>query len=111
MLVASNFLTRREVSIRLFSVLAAMGIAGDAAAISAAAPTAAEDEISRTCECIHQEIVINASPARVYPALIDPKQFSTVTDFVLPGVSTSINPEVGGDFPSSAASSLGDTSK
>jgi hypothetical protein len=82
--VVSNLLTRREASTRLFSVLAAMGLAERAAAITEAAP-AAGDEISRTCECIHQEVVINASPARVYQALVDPKQFSKVTDFVLPG--------------------------
>jgi activator of HSP90 ATPase len=96
--VASNFLTRREVSTRLFSVLAAMGLAGKAAAITGATPASADEEISRTCECIHQEILINASPARVYQALVDPKQFSKVTDFVLPGVSTLIHPEVGGEF-------------
>jgi activator of HSP90 ATPase len=79
-------------------MLAAMGLAGKAAAITEAAPAAADDEISRTCECIHQEFVINASPARVYQAIVDPKQFSKVTDFVLPGASTTINPEVGGDF-------------
>jgi activator of HSP90 ATPase len=96
--VASNFLTRREISTRLFFVLAAMGIAGNAAAITEAAPAAADDEISRPCDCIHQEIVINASPAHVYQALVDPKQFSKITDFILPGASTSINPETGGEF-------------
>jgi hypothetical protein len=39
--------------------------------------------------------VLNASPARVYQVLVDPKQFRKVTDFVLPAVSTSINPEAG----------------
>src|SRR6185369_8674980 len=53
---------------------------------------------SRTCECIHQEVEVKASPARVYKALTDAKQFSTVTDFVTPGASTAISPEVGGTF-------------
>jgi hypothetical protein len=65
--VVSNLLTRRAASTRLFSVLAAMGLARRAAAITEAAQ-AADDEISRTCECIHQEVVINASPARVLKA-------------------------------------------
>jgi activator of HSP90 ATPase len=78
--------------------MATMGLAGKAMAITDASPTSPGEEISRTCECIHQEVVVKASPSRVYQALIDPKQFSKVTDFVLPGASTSINPEIGGDF-------------
>jgi activator of HSP90 ATPase len=42
---------------------------------------------------IHQEIDINASPPRVYQALLDAKQF---TEFS--GRTAEINPEVGGTF-------------
>jgi len=78
--------------------MAAMGLAGKAVAVTGAESASTDNEISRTCECIHQEVVINASPARIYQALVDPIQFSKVTNFVLLGASTSINPEVGGDF-------------
>jgi uncharacterized protein YndB with AHSA1/START domain len=93
-----NFLTRREVSLRLASLLPAIAITGSAGAIADGATTSDNDEISRTCECIHQEVVIQASRARVYQALTDPKQFNKVTDFSIPGASTAISPEVGGEF-------------
>ena len=62
------------------------------------APLPDELGISRNCECIHQEVMIKASHARVYQALTDAKQFSKVTDFSMPGVATAISPEVGGAF-------------
>jgi uncharacterized protein YndB with AHSA1/START domain len=43
---------------------------------------------------IHQEVVLNASPSKVYEALTDSQQFSTVTG----GATTEISPEVGGTF-------------
>jgi uncharacterized protein YndB with AHSA1/START domain len=43
---------------------------------------------------IHQEVVFNASPGRVYEALTDSQQFSTVTG----GAPTEISSEVGGAF-------------
>jgi uncharacterized protein YndB with AHSA1/START domain len=43
---------------------------------------------------IHQEVVINASPSRVYEALTNASQFSAVTG----GAPTEISPEVGGTF-------------
>jgi uncharacterized protein YndB with AHSA1/START domain len=43
---------------------------------------------------IHQEVVLNASPSKVYEALTDSQQFSTVTG----GAPTEISPEVGGSF-------------
>jgi activator of HSP90 ATPase len=75
-----------------------MGFVSRANALTATAPSPASDEISRTCECIHQEVVIRATRARVYQALADAKQFSKVTDFSIPGASTAISPEVGGAF-------------
>jgi activator of HSP90 ATPase len=75
-----------------------MGFVSRASALTATAPSTANDEISRTCECIHQEVVIKATRARVYQALTDAKQFNKVTDFSIPGASTAISPEVGGAF-------------
>ena len=42
---------------------------------------------------IHQEVTIPASPARVYDALLDAKQFGEVT-----GAPAEIKPEAGGAF-------------
>lgn len=95
--MTSHSLTRREVSVRLVSMLSVFGFAGKANALTAFSEG---DEISRNCECIHQEVVIPASPARVYQALTDAKQFGKVTDFSIPGAgaSTTINSEAGGAF-------------
>jgi len=96
----SDFLTRREVSVRIVSLLSAIGLAGKAGAVARALPFSSAEEISRTCECIHQEVVIGASRARVYQALTDAKQFGKVVDHSFPGMgaSTAIGPEVGGAF-------------
>ncbi len=37
------------------------------------------EEISRSAESIHHEVILKAERARVYRALIDPKQFQQVT--------------------------------
>lgn len=94
----ANSLTRRELSLRLLSILPAAALVGKASALTTADPAPADNEISRTAESIHQEVVIKASPARVYQALTDTKQFSKVTDFTIPGAATAISPEVGGTF-------------
>jgi activator of HSP90 ATPase len=96
--MTSLLLSRREVSRHLVSLLSVMGLVGKAGALTAGVPTFEDDGISRTCECIHQEVMIKATPARVYQALTDAKQFSKVTDLVLPGAATTISPEVGGAF-------------
>jgi activator of HSP90 ATPase len=93
-----NVVTRRELSLRLLSILSAMGFVTRASALTATTSSPSSNEISRTCECIHQEVVIKASRARVYQALTDAKQFSKVTDFSIPGASTAISPDVGGAF-------------
>jgi uncharacterized protein YndB with AHSA1/START domain len=43
---------------------------------------------------IHQEVVLNASSSKVYEALTDSQQFSTVTG----GAPTEISPVVGGSL-------------
>jgi len=93
--MTSEFVNRRELSLRLLSFLSAVGFVGKAGATTG---SAANNEISRTCECIHQEVVIRATPARVYQALTDEKQFRRVTDLSIPGASTEISSEVGGTF-------------
>ena len=97
--MTSHWLTRREVSVRLVSLLSVLGFAGKARALTGVSFSEG-DEISHNCECIHQEVVIQASPARVYQALTDAKQFGKVTEFSTPGAaaSTTISPEAGGAF-------------
>jgi uncharacterized protein YndB with AHSA1/START domain len=96
--MTANLVTRRQLSVRLLSILPAVGLITRASALTAPASSPTDNEISRTCECIHQEVVFKASRARVYQALTDAKQFSKVTDFSIPGASTTISPEVGGAF-------------
>ena len=96
--MSADSLTRREVSLRLLSLLPTAALVGRAAAATGQVPTPADSEISRNRESIHQEVLIKASRARVYQALTEAKQFSKVTDFSIPGAATAINPEVGGTF-------------
>ena len=65
----------------------------------------AEDEISRTAESIHQEVVFKAGRKRVYEAVIDTKQFDKVIQLSgamqsmrLGDKPTDISREVGGAF-------------
>jgi len=97
--MTTHSLTRRDVSVRLVSMLSFFGFASEAQALAGSLFSGA-DEISRSCECIHQEVVIQASPARVYQALTDAKQFGKITDFSIPGAgsSTTIGSEAGGAF-------------
>jgi activator of HSP90 ATPase len=94
----SNLLGRREVAVRLASLLSVLGFTEKvgAGAVRAALPD--DLGISRNCECIHQEVGIRASRARVYQALTDAKQFSKVTEFSMPGATTVISPDIGGEF-------------
>ena len=94
----SNLVTRRQLSVRLLSIFTTIGLMTRARAFTATVASPADNEILRTCECIHQEVVIKASRARVYQALTDAKQFSEITDFSIPGASTTISPEIGGSF-------------
>jgi activator of HSP90 ATPase len=89
--------TRREFSTRMGSFLA-LGVLARTGIDSGAA--AAAEEVSRTSEAIHQEIVFNATPERVYDALTDATRFSAVTAFssVPNAPPAQIAHEVGGSF-------------
>ena len=96
----SNFPTRPEVSARLFSVFALAGFAGSALAVAEEPTSSVDNGISRTCECIHQEVAFTATPSRLYKALSDAEQFGRLTESIMPGAaaSTAISPHVGGEF-------------
>src|SRR5713101_4283327 len=87
-------------------LIAGVGIAfGGLALGSTEAWAGTEEEISRTAETIHQEVVFKASRKRVYEALADTKQFdkvihlSGVMQSMPPGGKpTEISREVGGAF-------------
>lgn len=96
--MTTDLLSRREVPLRLLSIFSGLGFVGKAAAANRGASLPDDTGISRNCECIHQEVVIKASRARVYAALTDEKQFSKLTDYTMPGGATVISPEVGGAF-------------
>jgi activator of HSP90 ATPase len=97
--MTSHSLNRRELSLRLLSILSFLGFAGKARALTGSV-FSQSDEISRSCECIHQEVIINASPARVYQALTDARQFGKITEYSIPGAgaSTTISSDAGGAF-------------
>jgi activator of HSP90 ATPase len=88
--------TRRDFSIGLAAMLPVLGMAKSELGMADA--QAEREGISRTSESIHQEVVFNATPKRVYKAIIEEKQFGQVTNFIIPGASTQISPEVGGSF-------------
>jgi activator of HSP90 ATPase len=108
----SNLWSRREFSVRVGSLLPVLGIAGatfgsklpgtvgGAAGKPGAGALAANEEISRTAEAIHQEVVFNASRKRVYAALTDAEQFTKVVRLskVPGGPAAVINKEAGGAF-------------
>jgi activator of HSP90 ATPase len=65
----------------------------------------APEEISHSAEAIHQEVTFNATPARVYAALTDAKQFDKVVQLsaaaksmALPNKPVEISREAGGAF-------------
>ena len=69
----STRITRRDFSARVVGSGFGLGCAAIAREAYAA------EEISRTAESIHQELVIRATSNRVYDALTDAKQFTKVT--------------------------------
>src|SRR5579863_8953841 len=76
--------TRRDFSIRLAALTPTLGVAG-ASLASAIGPAAASDDasadgVSHTADAIHQEIVFEAAPQRVYTALTDARQFDKIVD-------------------------------
>lgn len=68
----SQLLTRRRFSMRLTAVLSGLGLSKSALAFGSGA---SNDEISRTEEAIHHEVVLKASRKRVYEALMETDQF------------------------------------
>ena len=73
-----------------------------------------EDGISRNAEAIHQEVTFQASPKRVYEALLDAKQFQKVQmlsdamkSMDIAGKPAEINAEPGGRFSLFAAYIVG----
>ncbi|HEX8882790.1 MAG TPA: SRPBCC domain-containing protein [Candidatus Acidoferrum sp.] len=92
--------TRRQMLVGTTAVLTGLGFGP----FGALAHT--EEEVSRTAESIHQELVFKANPKRVYEALTDEKQFEKVTQLsaavqsgpALGNKPTQIAPEAGGPF-------------
>jgi uncharacterized protein YndB with AHSA1/START domain len=95
--MTSNRLTRREASFCFLNLIPVLALDAKKAFAGGISPDQ-ENGISRGCECIHQEVVIRASRARIFHALTETKQFKDVTELSLPGASTEISPEVGGAF-------------
>jgi len=103
-------MTRRDFSERLAGWLPLLGVSGAVMKVGGRMRTvsaAGAEEISRTNEAIHQEVTFKASPARVYEALTDSKQFDAVTKLsaamtsgMVPGGSAaaSVSREAGGAF-------------
>lgn len=100
--------TRRDFAVRLATLFSGFGMAeavfapsGD----SAAAPRPTSEEISHSSEAIHMEVNFNATPVRVYDALIDTKQFNKVVQLSaamktmgLSAKSAEVSREAGGAF-------------
>lgn len=80
--------TRRDFSVRLATFLSLGTI------------VVAEEDVSRTSESIHQEVVLDGSRKRVYEALTDANKFTLVTSFssVKNAPPAQIGREVGGAF-------------
>jgi activator of HSP90 ATPase len=71
----SRQITRRDFSARIVGGGIAFGVTATARDAGAA------EEIFRTAESIHQEVVIKATAGRIYEALTDANQFTKVTTF------------------------------
>jgi len=95
--------SRREFSGCLGSLLSTAAIAGTAFGSTRtqdAGGAGSATEVLHTAESIHQEIVFQASPARVYAALTDGAQFTKVTALLtdMAAGPAQISREVGGPF-------------
>jgi len=100
--------TRRDFSTQLATFLPGLGIAVSAFTSGSAqgAQPEVSEEISHTCEAIHQEIAFNVAPQRVYEALVNEKQFDQVvrlsaamqSGMALGSSPTQISTQVGGVF-------------
>jgi activator of HSP90 ATPase len=89
--VNSHLFNRRQFSLALTSFLSGLGLSASALA-SGGGP--GSDEISRTEEAIHQEVVLKAGRKRVYEVLTEAGQFSKATG----SEGAEIGREVGGTF-------------
>jgi len=87
-----QFLTRRQFSLTLTTALPGLSLSASGALASRIASR--DDEVSKTEEAIHQEVVVKASRKRVYDALIEADQFRKVTG----GAAAEISRAVGGAF-------------
>lgn len=100
--------TRRQFAARAATLLSGLGIARTAFASPRRALSIAflaPEEISHSSEAIHQEVTFKATPARVYDALTDAKQFSRVVQLsaaaqsmAIPKDPVEISRELGGAF-------------
>jgi activator of HSP90 ATPase len=107
-----NAPTRRVFSKQIATLLSVLGFSATAFAETAfSGPNSGpnvphnEDGITHTSEAIHQEVTFNASPARVYDALTDAKQFSRIVQLSaamrtmsIANKPPEISREPGGDF-------------
>ena len=105
----SDLFNRRDFPARLASFLSGLGLAGTAFASTSSPRTArlaGSEEITHTCEAIHQEVLFRASRKRVYEALTETKQFDKIVELsgvmksgMPPGAApTEIGHEAGGAF-------------
>jgi activator of HSP90 ATPase len=90
-------LSRRQFSLTLASFVAATSVARP---MWVASHNQATEDVTKNSEAIHQELVVAASPARVYAALIDAEEFTKVTALssMKNAAPAQIAREVGGPF-------------
>ena len=90
----ANVVSRRQAIAGIMIAFGSMAVAsrsmGDAPEAMVEAPATKENQ-ARTS--IHQEVAFEASPQRIYEALLDSKQFATFT-----GLPAEIDPREGGAF-------------
>lgn len=104
----SGVASRRQFAARVATLLCGLGVARTAVAsprLAFSTSSPAPEEISHSAEAIHQEVTFNATPARVYAALTDAKQFDKVVQLsaaaksmALPNKPVEISRELGGAF-------------
>jgi activator of HSP90 ATPase len=101
-------MTRRRalaVGALVSGALALRGMQADANEAGSSDPNLDASGISHTADAIHQEPEFAASAARVYAALLDPRQFDRIVEFSgvmqamhLRKAASRIDPHVGGAF-------------
>jgi activator of HSP90 ATPase len=109
--MAPTLLSRRAFNSCLTALAWRLGVAETAFGAAGESPAdtakpAAPDGLSHTAEAIHQEVVFQASRARVYETLTDARRFDAVvrlsaamqSGMVQAGSPTEISPNVGGTF-------------